>query len=653
MLKSYHEVNTMKDFFEEENLGYPANEHEEINNEHIENVEIISNLLKELLTQLSNRDITNLSKELYDWSVESNSLDNNSSKNQYAKENTSDIGSILREITIKNIEKELRIIEESCQKINNLKIINLNQVQKRIQNANIILQNVGNHSEDNQKNNAFNANKNNENIKTMSTEDLQKRYSELLSILETYKNEKEQNLPDDFYEAANEIEQIANLLVSRGEPIILSDGKEKNNNLEQKIEMNQEEDMLTKPVFSFNQELNNALNKAITNINLSSRKLDDNPILNDDENMVNEFKKIFQKNLENAANVQEETNKVHKKNIKTILQTSSQNQFDQKEVKIQTQKTHEEKLKEILNPTSSKEFDFKVEKEEAKSEMENLNEDSEISFDLNELNLTEEDKDEEKSEKKQEVKSVRKPKKNILKKLITQISTVAVTLVLICAESPSIIKKITNTKDVQALENNVNNLDDADIQMIHSNNNTIYYPESKSNEEVQFQNNNESKDNNTTENTFSNLIYLDDVIAPYTQYKEDKFDIFDENSIQIGSEVVVNGDAHSNVFDAYFQENSHVPTVDNDTKRIVLGVGINDGQEIVRKYIYNENPNKDIQQMINNGGEIVTVLTANKDKYFSNYGNTEKITKEQLENIAEGWYNINNVNLEKTKGLSR
>lgn len=577
----------MKDFFEEENLGYPANEHKEINNEHIET---ISNLLKELLTQLSNRDITNLSKELYDWSVERNSLDNNPSKNQYTKENTS---SILRKVTIKNIEKELKIIEESCQKINNLQTINLNQVQKRIESANGILQHVENHAENNQKNNAFNSNINNENIKTIPTEDLKKRYSELLSILETYKDEKEQNLPDDFYEAANEIEQIANLLASRGEPIVLSDDKEKNHNQEQKIEMNQEEDRLTKPIFSFDKEGNDSSNKKI-----------DIPSSTNDENMLNEFKKIFQKNLENAANIQEEANEVHKKNIKAIFQTLSQNQLEQKEVKNQAQKTHEENLKEIPNLTPSKEFGFKVEKQETKSENGNLNEDSEISFDLNdELNLTEENKDEEKSKKSQEVKSVRKPKKNIFKKIITQISTVAVTLVLICAESPSIMKKITNTKDVQALENNVNN--------------------------------------------------LDDVIAPYTQHKEDKFDIFDENSIQIGSEVVVNGTAHSNVFDAYFQENSHVPTVDDATKRIVLGVGIANGQGIVRKYAYNENANQDIQQMINNGGEIVTVLTANKDKYLSSYGNTDKITKEQLEAIEEGWYNINDVNLEKTKGLSR
>lgn len=629
MLKSYHEVNKMKDFFEEENLDYPAKGQEEINNEHIENVETISNLLKELLTQLSNCDITNLSKELYDWSVERNSLDNNSSKNQYTKENAS---SILREVTIKNIEKELKIIEESCQKINNLQIINLNQVQKRIENANSILQNVENHVEDNQKNDAFNSSINNENIKNIPTEDLQKRYSELLNILETYKDEKEQNLPDDFYEAANEIEQIANLLASRGEPIVLSDDKEKNHNQEQKIEMNQEEDRLTKPIFNFDKEGNDSLNKK-----------NDIPSSTNDENMVNEFKKIFQKNLENAANIQKEANEVRKKNIENIFQTLSQNQLEQKEVKNQAQKTHEENLKEILNLTSSKDFDFKVEKQETKSENE----------DLNELNLTEENKDEEKSTKTQEIKSVRKPKKNIFKKIITQISTVAVTLVLICAESPSIMKKITNTKDVQALENNVNNLDDADVQMIHSNNNTIYYPESKSNEEVQFQNNNESKDNNTAENTSSNLIYLDDVIAPRTQHKENKFDMFDENSIQIGSEVVVNGTAHSNVFDAYFQENSHASTVDDATKRIVLGVGIANGQGIVRKYAYNENANQDIQQMINNGGEIVTVLTANKDKYFSNYGNTEKITKEQLENIEEGWYNINDVNLEKTKGLSR
>ena len=133
---------------------------------------------------MSNRDITNLSKELYDWSVERNSLDNNPSKNQYTKEDTS---SILREVTIKNIEKELKIIEESCRKINNLQTVNLNQVQKRIESANSVLQHVENHAENNQKNNAFNSN-----IKTIPTEDLKKRYSELLSILETYKDEKEQ-----------------------------------------------------------------------------------------------------------------------------------------------------------------------------------------------------------------------------------------------------------------------------------------------------------------------------------------------------------------------------------------------------------------------------------------------------------------------------
>ena len=167
-------------------------------------------------------------------------------------------------------------------------------------------------------------------------------------------------------------------------------------------------------------------------------------------------------------------------------------------------------------------------------------------------------------------------------------------------------------------------------------------------------NSSEYEDTNSyIENDSPNLTYLDDDAESYTSYEANEYNNLNENSIRIGSEVTVNGNVHRNVFDAYFQENSHIPTFDDETKRIVLGVGITDGQGVVRKYAYNENVNQDIQQMLNNGGEIVTVLTANKDKYLSSYGNTEKITKEQLEAIAEGWYNINDINLENVKGLSR
>ena len=57
--------------------------------------------------------------------------------------------------------------------------------------------------------------------------------------------------------------------------------------------------------------------------------------------------------------------------------------------------------------------------------------------------------------------------------------------------------------------------------------------------------------------------------------------------------------------------------------------------------------------MINNGGEVVTVLTANKDKYLASCGNNMQITREQLDAIEEGWYNINDINLENVKGLSK
>ena len=357
-----------------------------------------------------------------------------------------------------------------------------------------------------------------------------------------------------------------------------------------------------------------------------------------------------------------------------------------------------ENLKKILNPDTSNQES--IEKQEPKIQTEedqSLRKKSENQSTTNNLESSEkqtrENKTKKESKKAKEVTSVRKSKKNIFKRLIAKISSVAVTLVLICAGGTAIAKKITTPKPDTTIENNTNELDNSsDIQTTYSNGNEIYHPELLTDEEIQSltnpedsnvdlvdmqpiseplneENNNDGflindSDNNVNsseyedtssyiENDSPNLTYLDDDAESYTSYEANEYNNLNENSIRIGSEVTVNGNVHRNVFDAYFQENAFTPTFNNDTKRIVLGVGIANGQGIVRKYAYNENANQDIQQMINNGGEVVTVLTANKDKYLASCGNNMQITREQLDAIEEGWYNINDINLENVKGLSK
>ena len=581
------------------------------------------------------------------------------------------------------IDKNKKMVPKNI--VNNL--INQNLQSQTVKPNDNVTKKVNNSPSNNLKSNVSTPDKtiNFENLNNLSTEELQSRYSKLVEILEKYKDVEDQKLPENFSNIANETEAIANLLVSRGASLPLQDNH-KEDDVSKDNSQTDSNSSFIKPLTSFNDELNEALNKTIANLGKNNDNLANTVQATNDDDLVNQFRTIFQKNLQNAENhQQEEKDKTHKENLKSILGAPTK----------QPQETHKENLKKILNPDTSDQES--IEKQEPKIQTEedqSLRKESENQSTTNNLESSEKQTRENKAKK---VTSVRKPKKNIFKRLIAKISPLAVSLVLAIAGGTAIAKKITTPKPDTTIENNTNELDNSsDIQITYSNGNEIYHPELLTDEEIQsltnpedsnvdlveiqpiseplneendYSNNNDGflisdSDNNVNsseyedtssyiENDSPNLTYLDDDAESYTSYEANEYNNLNENSIRIGSEVTVNGDVHRNVFDAYFQENSHTPTFDNETKRIVLGVGIANDQGIVRKYAYNENANQDIQQLINNGGEIATVLTANKDKYLSNYGYNEKITKEQLEAIAEGWYNINDINLENVKGLSR
>lgn len=581
------------------------------------------------------------------------------------------------------IDKNKKLVPKNI--INNL--INQNLQSKVVKPNGNATKKVNNSPSNNLENNVSPQNKkiNFEKLNNLSTEELKSRYSELVEILEKYKDIEEQKLPEDFSDVANETEAIANILVSRGASLPLQDNFEKNNISEEvKPEVEPSESVM-KPITSFNDELNDVLNKTIANLGTHHKNEKNVQPINEDEELENQFRTIFQKNLQNAEQQQqEEIDKAHKENLKSILRNPSKKE-----------ETHKEKIKQILTPNSSD--SNTTEEKESKTQAESKEKSTENSkVNLNSSKEQNKENEQPKEKKKsKEVKSVRKPKKNIFKRLIAKISSIAVTLVLICAGGTAIAKKITTPKMNTAIENNADELDNSsDIQTTYSNGDEIYHPELLTDEEIQSltkvedsntdfvnmqpiidpvnEENDYSSDNDDgflldnnanpyeyddtnsyIENDSSNLTYLDDDIDQYVSYEIDEYNNYDKNSIRIGSEVTVNGNIHRNVFDAYFQENAFTPTFNNDTKRIVLGVGIANGQGIVRKYAYNENANQDIQQMINNGGEVVTVLTANKDKYLASCGNNMQITREQLDAIEEGWYNINDINLENVKGLSK
>ncbi len=460
-----------------------------------------------------------------------------------------------------------------------------------------------------------------ENLKNLSSEDLQMRYNQLTKILEDYKDETEKNLPEDFAEVANEAEAIADLLVSRGVPLPLQDNFEKNNISEEVEPEVEPSEPVMKPITSFSKDLNDALNTTIANLSTNDKQSVNKNVSTTDEDLIRQFNELFQSNLRNLERQQQqEADKIHKEDLK----------------KTESIKKESKSSSEIsdISPTTD---DLDSSKEKNKK-----------------------DTQDKKTKKKKEVTSVRKPKKNIFRRLITKISSVAVNLVLICAERTAIFKKNTNPNPNAAESNDENSEINLAGTQSSLDKNDVLNDYSTSNEEFLI---NDSDDNiglseydDTnlyTENDSSNLTYLDDDVETYTSYEANEYNNLNENSIRIGSEVTVDGNIHDDEYDAYYNENGQTLYYGTKPKRVVIGTGIvnNDGMNVI--YAYNPDANQKIDELLNKGGEMVSILTANKEKYLQNYDGSTTLTPEEIKAYAEGWYNINDVSINNVKGLSR
>lgn len=129
----------------------------------------------------------------------------------------------------------------------------------------------------------------------------------------------------------------------------------------------------------------------------------------------------------------------------------------------------------------------------------------------------------------------------------------------------------------------------------------------------------------------------------------------EQSSIKIGNSTQVNEGSriYEDEYNAYLGENSSHAYYNYDENRVILGVAIlTQNGDIKQICANNPNANQEINNYLNDGGELVSVLTANR-KYLPNYDGSDILTADEINAYAEGWYNINDIPNGNVKGMQR
>lgn len=128
-----------------------------------------------------------------------------------------------------------------------------------------------------------------------------------------------------------------------------------------------------------------------------------------------------------------------------------------------------------------------------------------------------------------------------------------------------------------------------------------------------------------------------------------------EDSIsRIGNVVTVQEGTriHNNEYDAYLGENSYSTYYKYDTERSIVGVAIIKDNKMNTVFASDENYNEKVNNLVENGGEIVSVLTANK-KYLEDWDGKTPLSLDEIRAYNEGWYNVNDLTNNNVKGIQR
>ncbi len=288
---------------------------------------------------------------------------------------------------------------------------------------------------------------------------------------------------------------------------------------------------------------------------------------------------------------------------------------------------------------------------------------------------------------KGKIVSKRKAKKNISKKMIAGISGIAVALVIIIAGGKKLYSKYFNPSSKQNISESSFEQDN-NIKIFPSDNMSFetntseFMTESESNqteknllnETVESSTERKETEPSTEEQTEKENQYVpvqspnspsDTTIdiglaSPVEDPLGDTFGdiiVFPEetnsNNIKMGSSVTVTGELSEDEYNAYYGTNQHLSYFGLEPERVVIGAGIVNENGMNTVYAYTPNANQIIDNLLNEGGELVSILTANKEEYLKDYDGSRVLTKEEVKASAEGWYNINDIEINQAKGVSR
>lgn len=121
----------------------------------------------------------------------------------------------------------------------------------------------------------------------------------------------------------------------------------------------------------------------------------------------------------------------------------------------------------------------------------------------------------------------------------------------------------------------------------------------------------------------------------------------------LGKSVLLN--EYSNVYmteqDVYLNENPLTSYYSSDDERVVIGVLVENESGIKKVSADQEDANLKINAMLDNGGEVVDILAANRKCVLADYDGTEVLSMETINTSAEGWYNASAIRPEKVKTL--
>ena len=125
--------------------------------------------------------------------------------------------------------------------------------------------------------------------------------------------------------------------------------------------------------------------------------------------------------------------------------------------------------------------------------------------------------------------------------------------------------------------------------------------------------------------------------------------------ILIGGQININDGSriYATAADSILEENSYNPYYNSSQDRVVLGVSIEHNGNIVNVLANTENYNQKIIDLLSDGGQIVSVLTAAQDKVTQNFDGQTPMTSSEINEVAEGFYNIGSVSNNNERGRSR